>query len=165
MPEIKNLGTELLYEAPIAFSLLFAGPALYMSQLDPIVREKLQSKKMQLQHWSTMYKTGLATMPIISLLATGTGIAAYVKTKENYWLYGALAIFSVIPYTLIALMPLNNRLNKILDETQGEIPEEKVETVVEGMNKWVHLHRVRGLIALGAAGIFFIARQLGKQAS
>jgi hypothetical protein len=64
-----------------------------------------------------MYKTGLATMPIISLLATGTGIAAYVKTKENYWLYGALAIFSVIPYTLIALMPLNNRLNKILDET------------------------------------------------
>lgn len=56
-------------------------------------------------------------MPIISLLATGTGIAAYVKTKENYWLYGALAIFSVIPYTLIALMPLNNRLNKILDET------------------------------------------------
>ena len=56
-------------------------------------------------------------MPIISLLATGTGIAAYVKTKESYWLYGALAIFSVIPYTLIALMPLNNRLNKILDET------------------------------------------------
>lgn len=72
---------------------------------------------MQLQHWSTMYKSGLATMPIISLLGTGAGIAVYVKTKENYWLYGALAIFSVIPYTLFALMPLNNKLNKILDET------------------------------------------------
>ena len=88
-----------------------------MSELDPIVREKLVSKKLQLQHWSTMYKTGLATMPIISLLATGTGIAAYFKTKQNYWLYGALGIFSVIPYTLFALMPLNNRLNAILDAT------------------------------------------------
>ena len=164
MPEIKNLGTELLHEAPIAFSLLFAGPALYMSQLDPIVREKLQSKKMQLQHWSTMYKTGLATMPIISLLATGTGIAAYVKTNENNWLYGAFS--SVIPSTLIALMmPLINRLNKMLDETQGEIPEEKVETVVEGMKKWVLLHRGLGMIGLSAAGFFFLANQLGKQAS
>jgi hypothetical protein len=77
-----------------------------------------------------MYKAGLATMPIVSLLGTGAGIAAFAKTKENYWLYGALAIFSVIPYTIAALMPLNNRLNKILDETKGDIPEEKVETVV-----------------------------------
>jgi len=37
--------------------------------------------------------------------------------------------------------------------------------VVKGMKKWVKLHRVRGLIALGAAGIFFVARQLTKQAS
>jgi hypothetical protein len=31
MPEIKNLGTELLYAVPGACALLFAGAALYMS--------------------------------------------------------------------------------------------------------------------------------------
>ena len=41
MPEIKNLGTELLYEAPAFFATTFAAVGFYMSEGDPIVREKL----------------------------------------------------------------------------------------------------------------------------
>lgn len=119
MPEIKNIGDELLYASPAAFAMLFAGPAFYLSELDPIVREQLKSKRDQLQHWSKMYNLGLKTMPIVVLLGSGTAVAAYFKTKENYWLYGALALFLTIPYTLFAIMPTNNSLNQILNESQG----------------------------------------------
>jgi cytochrome c biogenesis protein CcdA len=155
----------LLYAAPGAFALLFAGPALYMSELDPIVREQLESKKHQLQHWSTMYSLGFRTMPFVVLLGTGTAAAAFYKTRENYWIYGALALFSIIPYTFLAIMPTNNELNGVLAESKGEIEESKVSSVVEGMKRWTKLHRVRGLLALGAAGLFFVARQLSKGSS
>jgi len=38
-------------------------------------------------------------------------------------------------------------------------------TVTDAMKKWVRRHRVRGLLALGAAGIFFVAKQLSKSSN
>ena len=88
-----------------------------MSELDPIVRKKLESKKHQLRHWSTMYNLGLKTMPAIVGLGATAAAAAFHESKENYWVYGAAALFSIIPYTFIVLMPLNNKLNAILAES------------------------------------------------
>jgi hypothetical protein len=39
--QINNLSQELLFEVPTAFACLFAGSALYMSELDPLVRAQL----------------------------------------------------------------------------------------------------------------------------
>lgn len=77
MTEAINLRTELLYTAPVACALLFAGPAFYMSELDPIVRKKLESKKHQLRHWSTMYNLGLKTMPVVASLGVISAAAAF----------------------------------------------------------------------------------------
>lgn len=112
--EIKNLGNELLFEAPEVLALLFAGPALYMSELDPIVREQQDNTKNQLKHWAKMYNLGFKTMPFFAILGTGAAIASYVKTKENAWLYGAAALFAVVPFTFIALMPTNKYLEGVL---------------------------------------------------
>lgn len=116
MADAINLRTELLYTAPGAFALIFAGPAFYLSELDPIVRKQLGSEKQQLKHWSTMYNLGLKTMPAVVLLGVGSAVAAYLKSKEKYWIYGAIAFFSIIPYTFLGIMPTNNKLNAILEE-------------------------------------------------
>ena len=110
MTDAINLPNELLYTAPGAFAILFAGPSFYASELDPIVRKKLESKKHQLRHWSTMYNLGLRTMPVVSLLGVGSALAAFQQSKEKCWIYGAIALFSILPYTFVALMPLNNKL-------------------------------------------------------
>lgn len=117
MPEIKDLGTELLYAVPGACSLLFAGVALYISELDPAVREQLPSTKQQLQHWSRVYEIGLRTMPVPALLGSVAAAAAFRKSDEKYWLYGALALFSVIPYTFLFIMPTNKELKAILEQS------------------------------------------------
>lgn len=77
MTETINFKRELLYTAPIASAVLFAGPAFYLSELDPIVRKKLESKKHQLRHWATMYNLGLKTMPAIIGLGVAAAAAAY----------------------------------------------------------------------------------------
>jgi uncharacterized membrane protein len=135
-----------------------------LSELDPIVRQQLPTKKLQLQHWSKMYSLGLRFMPVPALLGTFTAVAAFFKTQEKYWLYGAAALFSVIPYTFLALMPTNKQLNGELEQCKDreEVEEEKAEGVVEGMKRWVGLHRVRGILALGAAALFFVAHSLSK---
>lgn len=135
-----------------------------MSELDPIVRQQLASKKLQLQHWDKMYELGKKTMPKIVILGTAAASYAFWKTREAFWLYGAAALLSIIPYTYLAMMPTNNQLNAVLAESkeQAEIEEEKKDGVVEGMKRWVKLHRARGFLALGAAGLFFVARQLSK---
>lgn len=150
--------------------MLFVGPSFYASELDPIVRKKLQSKKLQLSHWSTMYNLGLRSMPPIIGLGIAAAAAAFHESRENYWIYGAAAFFSILPYTLFALMPLNNRLEAILAETKKEegnpnedLEEDKAKEVTKGMDKWVKLNRVRGFLALGAAGLFLVARALTKK--
>lgn len=162
MPEIKNLGSQLLYATPGALALLFAGPAFYMSELDPIVREQLPSTKQQLQHWSKMYDLGLRTQPVPALLGSVAAVVAYYRSSEKYWLYGAAALFAVIPYTFLAIMPTNKQLKALLKESDGRdgLEAGKAAGAIEGMKRWVKLHRVRALLALGAAGLFFVAREL-----
>jgi|JI10StandDraft_1071094.scaffolds.fasta_scaffold2158580_1 hypothetical protein len=106
--EIKNLGDQIVYELPGAFALLFAGSAFYMSEADPAVREQLENKKDQLRHWAKMYKWGKTFMPILIVGGTSIAVAAFLKTKENFWLYGGAIFFSIIPYTFGVMMKTNN---------------------------------------------------------
>ena len=79
--QINNLGTEILYEAPGAFALLFAGAGFYLSEGDPTVRDQLTNTKQKLTHWSKMYNWGFKFMPILVLGGSASAFAAYFKTK------------------------------------------------------------------------------------
>lgn len=48
-------------------------------------------------------------------------------------------------------------------KAREELDEEKADEATAGMRSWVRLHRVRGLLALGAAGLFLVARALTKK--
>lgn len=122
--EIENLGTQLLYEAPGAFALLFAGAAIYLSEGDPAVREELENTKQQLRHWAKMYRWGLKIMPIFVVGGASTAVAAYIQSKEKMWLLGGATLFSTIPYTLFGMMKTNNKLNAILENSpDAEVAE------------------------------------------
>lgn len=67
-----------------------------------------------------MYELGLKTMPFPSILGTAAAGAALYHTGERYWLYGAVALFSVVPYTFLVIMPTNHRLNTLLEQSKRE---------------------------------------------
>ncbi len=110
-----------------------------------------------------MYSLGLTTMPIPAMIGSAVAAAALRRSGEDYWLYGGVALFSVLPYTFLAIMPTNKQLQGLLDESEKRaLAGEEEERAVEGMKRWVKLHRVRALLALAAAGLFFVAGQLTK---
>jgi Anthrone oxygenase len=66
------------------------------------------------------------------------------------WILGALILVANWPYTLLVIMPTNNRL-MTLDPTQAG-PETR--TVID---KWAKLHAVRSALGLAATAVFFWA--------
>jgi hypothetical protein len=109
--EIKNLGQEILYAAPGAFTLLFAGAGGYMSQGDPAVRDQLENTKHQVRHWAKCYQWGARYMPLLVLGGTITSVAAYQQSKEKLWLVGSGVLLSIIPYTLLIMKKTNGSLH------------------------------------------------------
>ena len=56
-------------------------------------------------------------MPILAAAGVATAIGAYSQSKEKMFLWGGVVLASIIPYTLLAMMKTNNRLNNILKES------------------------------------------------
>ena len=77
------------------------------------------------------------------------------------WLYGAAALASILPYTLLVMKKTNGELNKALKESGdlAELEEPEKKSVTEKMKTWVNMHRGRVLIALGSAVVFSVAKQ------
>lgn len=95
---------------PRTGSLLFAGPALYLSFIDPFVLASHTNVKDKLIHWSNMYNFSKIPMASLAIISTVFGLKAYLDTKESLWLWGSGAIFAVVPWTLLFIMPINNEL-------------------------------------------------------
>jgi hypothetical protein len=113
----QNLKTELLFDAPLTFSLLFAGVALFVSEYDPPIRAQLNNKKMQLRHWAKVWRLTRITMPYAAITSICSAVAAYYKTKEVLWLYGAATFTIALPFTFIAIVPLSKQLEAVLLHT------------------------------------------------
>lgn len=105
-------------------------------------------------------------MPILVVGGASTAVVAYLQSKEKIWLLGGATLFLTLPYTFFVMMKTNNRLNAILENSpDAEVSEENKPTVLESLKRWVNLHRVRGVLALGSAAIFFLAKQYTKRAA
>ena len=113
-----------------------------------------------------MYSWGASRMPIYLAVGTAAAIGAYSQSKEKTWLYGAAALASILPYTLLDMNKTNGDLNKSLKESgeATELEEPVKKTVTEKMHAWINMHSRRVVIALGSATIFFVAKQYTKSA-
>ena len=93
-------------------------------------------------------------------IAVGTSVAslkAYEVSKEPLWIIGGLVMMSVVPYTAVFLRNTNNELLHEDKYTGAEIDISKRDGVIASLKRWVKLHRVRILISLTAAFVFYLA--------
>ena len=81
----------------------------------------------------------------LAVVGSFSGLLAALLGAGLLWLLGGLCLVSVVPFTLIQIKPVNDRLlDPDLDPSAPEVPEL--------LSRWARLHHVRSL----AGGLAFL---------
>src|SRR5258708_27675179 len=103
--------------------------------------------------WAPSYARSTMMQASLAIVSFLFGLAAWLLGGGASWFVGALLVGSVVPFTLIALMPTNRQL-----EAPGrDLSSSETRALLE---KWGRLHTVRSMLSF-AAILVFIGSLLG----
>ncbi|SRR5258706_9750593 len=125
---------------------LFAGAALYVNVAEHPARMELEMHA-AVSQWAPSYKRATWLQAPLAVLSFLTGGAAWILGAGIGWLWGAILIGAVVPFTFIAIMPTNH---KLLDPARdSNEPETRAL-----LNKWSQLHGVRTALSIVAFAVY-----------
>jgi Domain of unknown function (DUF1772) len=139
----------LIGQLALIIASLFTGAAIYVNVAEQPARLKLDDRSL-LAEWQPSYKRGFAMQASLALIGFFAGVAAAYARADWRWLFGAFVLLANWPFTLIAIMPLNNRLMAMRAEEAG--PESR--TLID---RWGRLHAVRSALGTVATVLFLWA--------
>jgi len=128
---------------------LFAGAAIYINLVEHPARMGCGTE-IAATVWAPSYKRATVMQVALAVVSTIAGVSSWLIAGEILWLVGAIFIFSVIPFTLIVIMPTNKQLlDPGLDRASAS-----TRALLE---KWGKLHGVRSVLSLAAAATFWVS--------
>ena len=126
-----------------AAAFLFAGGALYVSLVEHPARVAC-GPPMAVAQFRTSYPRGARLQGGLAVLGGLAGLLAWLAGAPFPWLGAGTLLASVVPYTLVVIMPTNRRL---LDRALApDLPEVRLL-----LRRWGALHAVRTAVGLAAA--------------
>jgi hypothetical protein len=131
------------------FAAMFAGAALYITYAEHPARLLLDDRSL-LRQWKPSYKRGYAMQATLAVLSGAAAFVAYARAPHPAWIAGAVLILANWPYTLFAILPLNNRL-MALSETAAD------RQSTEMLRRWGRLHAFRTVLGMAATIVFLWA--------
>jgi hypothetical protein len=137
----------LLGQLALVAAATFAGAAFYVGAVEQPARLTLDDGAL-LAEWKPSYRRGAAMQAPLALIGFLLGAAAWWQTGHWQWLLGALLMVANWPYTLLVIMPTNNRL-AAMSEAAPEC-RALIET-------WGRLHAVRTALGIAATASFLWA--------
>jgi anthrone oxygenase-like protein len=124
----------------------FAGIALYINLAEHPARMECGTE-LAATVFRPSYKRAAVLQVSLTLISFVSSVFAWYSSSNIGWLAGGLTIFSVIPFTFIAIMPTNNKLlNPNLDKTSS--------VTGELLLRWGRLHAVRSMLSVVSLLIF-----------
>ena len=127
---------------------VFTGAAVYINVVEHPARMRCGTE-LAATVFAPSYKRAAVMQASLAVLSTLAAVACWLLGAGVLWLVGALLIFSVIPFTLIVIMPTNKQL---LDPALNRSSASTHALLV----KWGNLHAVRSLLSLIASVIFVV---------
>jgi len=129
----------------LIFTGLFAGAALYVSLVEHPAR-MANTLEIALAEFRPSYKRAAVMQVTLAVIGVAGAVGAYFLGRGISTLVAAIVLATVVPFTLIVIMPINRQL---LDETRTARTED-TEVLLE---KWGKLHNVRTIASLLALAI------------
>lgn len=122
------------------FTGLFAGAALYVSLVEHPARMS-NTLAVALAEFRPSYKKAVVMQASLAVAGAAAAIGAYFLGRGISTLVAGIVLGTVVPFTLILVMPTNRQL---LDETRtAQTPDTDVL-----LKKWGRLHNVRTIAGL-----------------
>ena len=123
----------------LVLAAAFAGAAFYINFAEHPARLALDDRSL-LKQWKPSYDAGYTMQASLAAASAVLGLLAAWLTWDSRWIVGAALIFANWPFTLIGIMPTNNKLKAIAEIDAG--PASRTMLV-----SWGRLHAVRTVLA------------------
>lgn len=133
----------------LVLASLFTGAAFYITLVEQPARLTLDDRPL-LAEWKPSYQRGFNVQGSLAAVTAVAGGVAYVQSGKWLWLVGALAMFLNWPYTMIFLIPTNNKLLAIPLESAGPDTRQLIQW-------WGRGHLLRGCLGVIAVALFLAA--------
>ncbi len=133
----------------ICIAAAFAGAAIYINLAEHPARLKLEDGAM-LTQWKPSYRSGYQMQASLALVGFLSGLTTWYQTGDMRWGLGAIILVANWPFTLLAIMPINRRLEAMPPEQ----PEPELRALME---RWGSLHAIRSAFGAGATAVFVLA--------
>ena len=128
---------------------LFAGAAVYINLVEHPARLSCGTE-LAARQWAPSYKRATVMQVSLAVVATAGGLALWLGGGGASWLAGALLIVSVVPFTLVAILPTNNKLL----EPGRDNSSDETRRLLEA---WGRLHAVRSVLSVAATLVYLYA--------
>lgn len=113
----------------------FAGAAIYINVAEQPARLILNDQAL-VAEWKPAYKRGFAMQSSLAVISFILALLAWWRTGDWQWTVGAVLIIANWPFTLLVMLPTNNRIMAI-DPARADSHARQL------IVKWGGLHSVR----------------------
>ena len=139
----------LIGHLALLVAAIFAGAAIHINWSEQPARLGLDDKPL-LKEWKPSYKRAFAMQASLAAVGFLLGISAWYTSGDWRWLLGAVILVANWPYTLLVMLPTNNKLMAVAIENANAETRSLIEA-------WGRLHAVRSALGAGAAAVFLWA--------
>jgi len=126
---------------------VFFGAAVYINLVEHPARLSLGSQ-LAVAQWRPSYKRATRLQAPLALIGSIAALLAWSTDHDRGWIIGGLLFILVIPFTLIAIFPTNQRL-------ESQDLDLSSEEAVRLLRRWGRLHAVRSILG-GVALVIFL---------